>query len=47
MKGTIEDLIHNPSYKEHATKIGNTLHDAGGAKKAVDEILQFLKNSTS
>ncbi len=38
----IHRLLTDTTYKENAQKIGQTLKDAGGAKKAVELILQFI-----
>ncbi|MHC1682868.1 MAG: macrolide family glycosyltransferase [Clostridiaceae bacterium] len=44
LKEALNDILNNPSFSESSRKIGESLRNSGGAKKAVDEILS-LRNS--
>lgn len=46
MVGYVEKILKDVSYKISAVKIGKTLHQAGGAEKAVEHIYEFLKYKT-
>lgn len=43
LRNTTEKVLLNPSFKESSCKIGESLKEAGGYKKAVETILKFKK----
>ncbi|MBL6010620.1 glycosyl transferase family 1 [Bacillus halotolerans] len=46
LKETIQEVISNPVYAENAKAIGQSLKAAGGAEKAADSILEYVKHNT-
>lgn len=44
LRTAVLEVLGNDSYREHAGVIGNTLHDAGGYKRAAAAIKDFLGN---
>lgn len=42
----VKKILDNSSYKINAGRIGETLRKAGGAKKAVEHIYEFMKHKT-
>ena len=42
IKMTMEDILKNPDYKEHAAIISNSFLNCGGSKSAVNKILQVI-----
>jgi len=43
LKDSVEKVLVDPSYLENIRKISNSFKDAGGYKKAIEEILKFKK----
>ena len=43
LKVSVEKVLEDPSYLENIRKISNSFKDAGGYKKAIEEILEFKK----
>lgn len=43
LSSAVSKILSTKSYKENATKIGKTLRDAGGYKKATEEVLRYTK----
>lgn len=41
LRDTTERVLYNPLFAENSRKIGNSLREAGGYKKAADEIFKF------
>lgn len=46
LRETTEQILSNPSFKENSWKIGKSLRDAGGYKKAVEAILTFKEKKS-
>lgn len=44
IKKAIDEVLNNNKYKENADKLAESFRNAGGATKAVDAILQIIKN---
>ena len=44
IKKAIDEVLNNNKYKENANKLAESFRNAGGATKAVDAILQIIKN---
>jgi MGT family glycosyltransferase len=43
IKAAVDEVFHNPRYKENAIKIGETLKSAGGVKRAVEAVFEFKR----
>lgn len=43
LRAAAERVLHNPSFAENSRKIGDSLKEAGGFKKAADEIFKFRR----
>ncbi len=44
LRQAVQEIFRYPSFAENSKKIGHSLRNAGGKKKAVDEILAFRDN---
>jgi len=42
LRGALDEVLHDPGYKQQAERIGATLRDAGGYLRAVEEIEAFV-----
>ncbi len=43
VKAAVNEVFHNAKYRENAIRIGETLKDAGGVKRAVDAVVEFKR----
>ena len=45
IKNSVLEVISNEKYKENAMKLSRAFHNAGGAKKSCEVILNIIDNS--
>jgi MGT family glycosyltransferase len=45
LRSCVERVLGDPSYQENSFKMGAALRAGGGARRAVDEILEFVNTS--
>lgn len=44
LRGMVAHMLAEPSFRQQAQQVGQSLHDAGGYRRAADEILAFVGN---
>jgi MGT family glycosyltransferase len=45
IRKAVEKVLHDPIYKQNISRFGETLRNAGGAKKAVEEIFRYKEEN--
>lgn len=43
LRQSLDEILHNPQYRQNAERIGRTLKEAGGYLRAVEEIEAYIK----
>jgi UDP:flavonoid glycosyltransferase YjiC (YdhE family) len=43
LRDNLQKVLTNPQYAQHSKQLGDALKAAGGAQKAVDEIMAFTR----